>query len=120
MVIFKLKITVSPEKHNETIKTLHSLIGLIRVQPGCISYNFYKDLRNKDAFILLEEWETQADLDRFIRSFHYRNILSVIDMAREPPEVKFHKVSKTLGLEAIVKVRRTCELEMNLPVEREF
>jgi len=53
----------------------------------------------------VEEWESQADLDKHIRTDDFRKILAVMDISNEPPEIKFNTVSKTVGMEFIERIR---------------
>lgn len=105
MIIFSLRIIVSPAKSNEVLDTFRLLVGPTSVEAGCIRFSFYEDLSNKNTFLLMEEWESQEDLDRHIRSEDFRKILAVMDTASEQPEIKFVKVSNTAGMELIKELR---------------
>jgi len=105
MIIFSLRITVSPAKSNEVLDTLRLLAGPTSVEAGCIRFGFYEDLSNENTFLLMEEWESEKDLDRHIRSEDFRKILAVMDTAVERPEIKFVKVLNTAGMELIKELR---------------
>jgi hypothetical protein len=65
----------------------------------------HQDVDNKSALTLVEQWETQADLNRHIASDDFRRILAVLDLSIEPPEIRFDGVSHTAGIELIEAVR---------------
>lgn len=105
MIIATLRIVVPPEKRDAVLQTLRSLLGPTQVQPGCISCQVHQDIENENALTLVEEWESQAELDRHIRSEEYRKVLAVMDMSSKPPEIKFNTVSSTAGMETVVAGR---------------
>ncbi|MCP4397904.1 MAG: antibiotic biosynthesis monooxygenase [bacterium] len=106
MIVATLRIVASPENHQRILQTLRSVLGPTQVQPGCISCRVYdKDVEDEDALILLEEWKTQEDLDRHLRSDDYRRILAAMELASQAPEITFNTVSQTQGMEVIHAVR---------------
>ncbi len=52
-----------------------------------------------------EQWATEKDLHNHLRSDLYRRVLAAIELSQRPPEVQFHYVSETKGLELIEAVR---------------
>lgn len=55
---------------------------------------------------MIEElWRSQEELERRLRSSDYRNVLLVVEMAADPPEIRFDNISHTTGIETIEKVR---------------
>jgi quinol monooxygenase YgiN len=105
MIIVILRVLLPSEKLDEAIRTVRSLLGSTRVQPGCISCRFYQDTEEANVLTLVEEWESQDALDHHIRSDEYRKILAVMDMANERPEIRFHTVSDTGGMGVIEAAR---------------
>jgi len=101
MILVTLRIVIPTERRDEVIKTITSLLGPAQVQPGCANYRFYQEINHENSLILMEEWESQEDLDRYIRSDQYRKILAVMDMSSEEPEVKFNMVSQTAEMEFV-------------------
>ena len=110
MVIVSLKITVAPDMRRDALKTVRPIIGPTRVKPGCISIACYQDPDDPDTLVLLEEWETQSDLEAHIRSDEYRYTLALMDLSTKFPEIKVNIVSKTEGLEFINAVRGCSEI----------
>ena len=107
MIIVILRMVVKPEKREDLMKTVRGILEPTRVENGCIDYNFYQDVEDNNTFVILEEWETQQDLERFIRSENYRRLLTAMELLAEPPEIKINAISYTAGLEAI-KAARQC------------
>ncbi len=105
MILASLRIVSAPEKRNEVMLTLHSLLEPTRVQPGCIGCCFHHDAENENTFTFVEEWKTQEDLERHLRSDQYQKLLALMDTSTEPPEIKFKKISETFGMEYLAAVR---------------
>ena len=74
-------------------------------KPGCISCRIYEDLQEKNVIMLKEVWRSEEDLDLHLRSDEYRNLLLVLEMALEQPEIRFDTISSSMGIEAIEKAR---------------
>ena len=55
---------------------------------------------------MLEElWQEDEDIKRHLRSDNYKKILLVIEMAAEPPEIRFNNIAHSTGVETIEKAR---------------
>ena len=59
---------VKPEKRTELVQTISRLLGPIKNVKGCRTIRFYLDSTDENSSLLLSEWETESDLDRYIRS----------------------------------------------------
>ena len=105
MVISTLRIVTAPKSRAEVIRTLAAQLGPTRVQPGCHRCDLYQDIENREAITLVEEWESQAELDLRLRSDDYRAILATVELARERPEVRFDTVLSRAGLEIVASAR---------------
>ena len=101
MITFTLRIVAPPEKRDDILTAVRSLLGPTQVEPGCISCRFYQEIDNANALVLAQEWASKADLDRHIRSEEYRNILALMDISSEAPEIAFNTIAGTAGIEVI-------------------
>ena len=68
MIVKTTRILVKPEKRIELVQTISRLLGPIKNVKGCRSIRFYLDAADENSSLLLCEWETESDLDRYIRS----------------------------------------------------
>lgn len=105
MIAASLKINVPVEKYRDALQTVRSILGWTCAQPGCISMVFYQDTSAPEIMMLFEEWKDWESLENHIRSDTYRNILELMELSSEQPEVKFSKISSTKGMELIEKLR---------------
>ena len=105
MITSFLKINVPHGKKKDAIQTVHSILGWTCAQPGCISMAFYEDTDQPGIMMILEEWENWPSLEKHIKSDSYRNILELMELSSEQPEIKFCSVSDTKGMEVIERLR---------------
>jgi quinol monooxygenase YgiN len=101
MIVSSTKISVPSENRREFLQTLHPLIDRIRRDKGCIEYDVYQDVQNKDTFIVIEQWETQADLDEHLRSEKFGVFLGALKLLSDTPEIKFIKLAHRKEIEAL-------------------
>jgi quinol monooxygenase YgiN len=95
---------VQPERRSDLLETMRGMLEPARVERGCLSYRLYEDVENRNAFVLLEEWATQKDLESHIRTENQRRLLALIDLLSEQPELQFNTVSHTAGMDLIENV----------------
>lgn len=105
MILSTIRIEMAPQKIDEALRVLRSVAELCRYDRGCVSCHIYNDLQKKDTLMLQEVWRAEEDLTRHIRSEEYRNLLLVLEMAVKQPEIKFHSISRSTGLETIEKAK---------------
>lgn len=68
VIVKTIRITVKPEKRIELTQTIGRLIGPIKNVKGCRTIKFYQDAADENSSLLLSEWETESDLNRYLRS----------------------------------------------------
>jgi len=106
MIIAILRMIVRPEKRNDLLETMRGMLEYVRVERGCLSYRLYEDVEDRNTIVLVEEWETQNDLERHIRTDNQRRILTLMDLLSEQPELQYNTVSRTIGMDFINDVLR--------------
>jgi quinol monooxygenase YgiN len=106
MIMASLRVVVPQERRNEILRTLRPLLGPTRVRQGCLDCRLYQDTEDENTYLFIQAWQSQATLESFIDSEEYRKILAVMDLAAQAPEVEFHTVSRTAGMEFVRTVRR--------------
>ena len=107
MILASLRMIVRPERRSDLLEAMRGMLEPVRVERGCKSYRLYEDVENRNAFVLLEEWETQEDLERHISKDNQRRLLSLMDLLSEQPELRFNTVSQTVGMDLIGNVLKT-------------
>jgi quinol monooxygenase YgiN len=106
MIIERIAVLVTPEMREDLRRAFSSLVGPTCVEPGCISCELYQEVGNPNRFCLETRWKTDWELIRHLRSEQYRSLLIFLELSSEPPQIEFHDVVETKGLELIREVRQ--------------
>ncbi len=105
MILATVRMTIPPQRRVQVTKTLKSMVRETGIIPGCLSSRLYHD-ENEEAVLVCEQvWRNQDDLNQYLRSEDYRRMLLLMELAGEPPEIKFQKISETAGIEVIEEAR---------------
>ena len=105
MVISTLRIVPSPKQHSEVLEILLSVLGPTEIQPGCLSCGVSEEKRPDHAVVFWAHWETESALHEHICSEFYPRLLVACELSKQPPEVCFHHVSATQGVDLIEQLR---------------
>ena len=105
MIHATIRMKMPAQKVREGIEILRSVAERTRVKPGCIGCRIYHDAQEENVIMIDELWRSQEDLDQHLRSADYREVLLVVEMAEETPEIKFAETSQSTGVETIEKAR---------------
>lgn len=103
-----IRLTVSIKTwasiEDKLLDALHYLRVGTQLEPGCLRCAVWSE---PDANIhYIEEWETEADLTRHVRSQRFTSLLGVLESAPEQPQVRFDFVTSTRGLEYVAELRQ--------------
>ncbi len=103
MVHATIRMTIPPEKTKEALEILRIMAERTRIEPGCLCCRVYKDVRNEHRIMIEENWTSREELERYLRSPEYRNVLLVVEMAKERPVISFDTIERSEGIEAVQK-----------------
>ena len=103
-IFVTLRMIVRPEKRRDLLETLRGMLKPARVERWCMSYRFYEDIEDRNAFVLVEEWKTQKDLESHLRTDNQRRMLALMDLLSAEPALQFNTVSHTAGMDLIENV----------------
>jgi len=105
MVRSTIRMLIPAEKQSEALEILGSMTEQTQFEPGCISCRIYRGVEDARAIMLEELWMNAEDVQHHLRSNKYRKILLVVEMAVEPPEIRFDSIANSSGVETIEKAR---------------
>jgi quinol monooxygenase YgiN len=105
MVQVTLTMVAHPRHRAEIIQALRSLMLPLQAAPGFLSCHLCQEADDANTICYAEEWHSQEDLDRQIRSIHYTRLLAIMEAAAEPPELRLSWVTDVKGLEYLEAVR---------------
>jgi len=89
MILVTLRMKVLSEKRLELSQTIALLIVSIRTEKGCQRCNFCQSTEDENEFWLLEEWDTQENLNSHLKSEHFRVLRGAMNLLKEPYEMMF-------------------------------
>lgn len=105
MIIVTMEMTVLPANRKEFSQTVHALVQSIRKEKGCIKCSACREIEDENTFCMIEEWESQEELDCYLRSDLFEVLLGTRNFLSKPWEINFNTVSSTTGIEALIKAR---------------
>lgn len=108
MIVVISRMVTDPQRSEEVATIIRGILEPTRVKKGCLDYYFCRDMEDDHTFIVLERWATQQDLEEFIQSESYYQLLTAMELLVEPPDIKINAISYTAGLEAIRAAREKC------------
>ena len=101
MILVIIRMNVLSEKRLELSQTIASLCGSIRMEKGCRHCDICQNIENENQLFLLEEWDTQENLMKHLKSDHYRVLRGAMNLLKEPYERIFHTVFHPAGMKEI-------------------
>jgi quinol monooxygenase YgiN len=107
MVRLTVVLTASLPRATRLVEALRSLMVGTRLESGCLSCSAWSEPDSSVHYF--EEWATEADLKRRVRSDRFTSLLAVMEAAEEPPQVTIDFSTKTRGLDYIAEVRRVTD-----------
>ena len=107
MLIATMHMKTDTRNRAELLDTLRATLEPTRVMPGCLSCHFCQDIEDKNSFRLLAGWETEEDLSRYMGTREFGALLVATDLLEKQPEIRFHRVAESAGIEAVGTVRST-------------
>jgi quinol monooxygenase YgiN len=105
MIRSSVILTAMPGNRDDVVRALRSFIGPTRAQPGCLQCALYEDAEDPLHLCLIEEWDDEEHLQRRLRSKDYRNLLLVLELSTDVPQISFDEVSERRGIEVIHAAR---------------
>ncbi len=105
MILVTLSVSSWPDRSEEMIELFWSLLGPVRVEPGCLACGLYKEAGDSDSLLYIEQWETAEQLERHMRSARYERLVAVMEASARPPVLRYHTVSASKGMEYLQGVR---------------
>jgi quinol monooxygenase YgiN len=99
MVVVVGRVRTDEGRRAELIRIGQAVASTSREEPGCISYQVCQDTEDEDAFVFVEEWESEEALEAHFGTSHIATFMSAIrETIVGQPEVKFHTVARSRDL----------------------
>jgi quinol monooxygenase YgiN len=99
MIVVVGRVQTDAVKRAELIRVGQTVAAASRQEPGCITYRLYEDTERENAFMFVEEWESDDALRQHFASPHIAVFLEAIRATIvAPPDVKFHTIASSMDL----------------------
>ena len=85
----------------DLLDALSFVVVSTRFEPGCATSAAWSDT---NSVRYVEEWKTEEEMRRRIRSDAFTSVLSIVESATDPT-VQFDFVTRTRGLDYVAEVR---------------
>jgi quinol monooxygenase YgiN len=86
---------------------LHTLAAETRSARGCIGCSVAADIGNRGTVRYTEEWLTEEDMRRRVRSDTFAQLVNLMEDAPQAPRIEFTLVHGTRGLDFVEEIRAT-------------
>ena len=107
MVIASFRLFPARDQRRQLLSILQAIQGPTKVQPHCIASQVYEEEDDEDAILYLEKWDSETEFQRQARSDRYRQVLEAAELSRRAPEIYFHQVNQTRGIDLLEELRTT-------------
>jgi quinol monooxygenase YgiN len=68
VIVNATRITLNPDKRTEFFQTIGRLLENVNRPTGCRTFYIYVDTKDENSSLLMSEWETESDLNRYLSS----------------------------------------------------
>jgi quinol monooxygenase YgiN len=88
------RIKARPDKVNELLSVLSSLVEPTHKEPGCLSYELLQHNEDPTDLTLVEEWQDENALELHIATKHFKDAMTKLPnlVAVKPDIRKYHQV----------------------------
>ncbi len=103
MVRLNVVLRPAAQGAQDLLEAFRFLMIDTRLESGCLGCSTWVDLDGTVHY--MEEWATEGDMRRRVRSNRFTSLLAVLESAHELPRVQFDFVTNTRGLDYVAEVR---------------
>jgi quinol monooxygenase YgiN len=100
-----LKLKPRLGKQQEMIDLLSAVEDQIRLKCWCIDCAVFAPSLEEGSILYMDQWSSKEDLCLHIQSPLFHWVLTAMELACEPPEIHFHEITNSQGLELVEALR---------------
>ena len=105
MVLSLIELTCTLRSRGEILELLRYCADGLQTKPGCMGTGVYEAGDRNETILYLERWRSAEELHRHIQSNLYLGVLTAIDLASAPPDIRFYDVTDTKSMDLIASLR---------------
>ncbi|WP_407391361.1 putative quinol monooxygenase [Carnobacterium jeotgali] len=93
MKVINASFFIKENQRENFLSDTKELISETRKEEGCLAYNLYESLEERNAFIMVELWKDQAAINNHNQSSLLQNFISkVADYSIKAPDLKIFEL----------------------------
>ena len=100
-----LKWSVPPGESRPIVSALQALMISTRAEVGCLGCSLSTEVRNRVLIQYSEEWNSENDLIRRLRSDRFAALAELLEHSSEYPTMEFDLQGATRGMDYAEEVR---------------
>ena len=100
-----VRLTSRAEKAQEMLQALRSVMLPAEFEAGSMGCHLYAEAGETDSLCYVEEWATEQDMERTIRSLRFGRLLAIRECATALPTLEVRLISETRGWNYIRQLR---------------
>src|SRR3954464_7715926 len=102
MIVVVGKVSTDEARRADLVRAGQAVAQASRAEAGCLGYRLYQDTEDPDAYVFIEEWESQQALDDHFATPHVAEFMQAITPTLSaPPDVQFHTIASSVDLAAV-------------------
>ncbi len=101
MILAIMRMKAEGQNQEELVRVVVGTVGPTRVMPGCLDCKFCRSLDEDGQYVLHSEWRGIEELEAYLRAMEFGSVMVAMDLLAEPPQVRFHTVSRSSGMEVV-------------------
>jgi quinol monooxygenase YgiN len=99
MIVVIGRVQTNQDRRDELIRLGQRVAQASRQEEGCLGYRLYEDTETANAFVIIEEWASEAALQEHFATPHIAEFMGAFPAAlTAEPDVQFHAVAGTRTL----------------------
>ena len=105
MFMMTIRVGIYPEKQQEFMQTIRSLLAEIRKTTAGVDYDLYRDVEENNRFCLVSKWQSQQQLYEHVRTRTFSVLLGAMKVLGNTQDIELDTISQTRGVETIEAIR---------------
>ena len=93
MKVINASFFIKEDQRENFLSDTKELISETRKEEGCLAYNLYESLEERNAFIMVELWKDQAAINNHKQSSLLQSLVGKIaDFSTKAPDLKIFEL----------------------------
>lgn len=104
MIQVSLEVVLADDQRQKFLSILRPLLEPTSCEAGCTRCAVWMNISDERRFRFLTEWQSVADLDRYLESGRFREVLVATELSEEAPVIEIQTISETRGFEYVAQL----------------